>query len=264
MRVRADDDGRIPIPAQRRLALAFERLQHQFLPRRLVVANQNPVLRLGINRVGIDRVHLRPEAVAARGYEPVRIWNAGEIVRARRPAPGKVVLGPAAHVVERRCVVDGHVVELHRRQIGLELPFLGVVPGFVQAAVGAQQPVLGVLRIDPQRVVVHVMVDFVHAVQRLAAVERLAQKHVHHEDAVDVLRIGHDARVVHRSLIEFVALLPRCALIGRAENSALAVSRFNRRIHHVRILRRNRQPNAPHVHRRQPGFQLVPGRARVG
>ncbi len=133
MRVRTDDHRRIPIPPQRRLALALLRLQHQLLPCRLVVANQHPILRLRINRVRIDRIHRRPEAVSPGGHKPVRIHNAVDVVRARRSAPRKIVLRSAAHVIEGKRVVHRHVVELHRRQVRFEFPVLGIVPGFIHS-----------------------------------------------------------------------------------------------------------------------------------
>ena len=133
--MRAYNNRRIPIPPQRRLAPAFQRLQYQFLSGRLVMPNQHPVLRLGINGVRINRVHLGPEPIAPGGHKPVRVHDAIHISRPRRPTPGKIILRSAADVVERRRIIHRYVVNLHRRQIRFELPSLGVVVGLIHAAI---------------------------------------------------------------------------------------------------------------------------------
>ena len=160
-------------------------------------------------------------------------------------------------------MAHGNIVELHCRQIRFEFPGFGIIPGLVHAAVGAQQPVLGVIGINPDRMIVAVMIHFIYFVEGFAAVERLAQFHAHHENAIDILGIGHNPGVVHRALIEFVASLPGRALIARTKNAALAIRRFNRGVNHVRINRRNRKPNAPHIFFRQTVLELAPARARV-
>ena len=102
--------------------------------------------------------------------------------------------------------------------------------------------------IDPERVIIPVMILLIHRVQRLAAVERLVQLHVHYENAVYILGIGHDSRVIHCAGVELVPPLPRRAFVIRAKDAALAIRGLNGRIHHIRIGRRNRQPNPSHIH----------------
>jgi len=121
-----------------------------------------------------------------------------------------------------------------------------------------------VVRINPDRVIIPVMIGLAHRVQRLAPIERLAQLNAHHKNPVHILRIAHHSRVIHRALIKLVPPLPGCALIVRSKNPTLPIRRLNRRVNHIRIHRRNHQPNPPHIHRWQSRLQLVPGRSRVG
>ena len=105
----------------------------------------------------------------------------------------------------------------------------------------------GIVGIDPQCVVIAVMIGFANIVQSLAAIQRLAQRDIHHEDSIHILRVGHYPRVIHCALIEFVAPLPGCAFVVGAKNSAFTVARLDRRIDYIRIRRGNRQSDSPHV-----------------
>ena len=132
----------------------------------------------------------RPESISARRHKPVRIHDPVHVARPRRPAPRKIILRPAAHVVEGKRIVDRHVIKLHRRQIRLELPRLRVVPGLIHPAIRPQQPMLRIVRIDPDRVIVPVMIRLAHLLQSLAAIQRLAQLNIHHKNSVHIFRIG--------------------------------------------------------------------------
>ena len=112
MRMRTDEQRRIPIPAQRRLALSGLRLDEQFFRRLLVIAHQHAILRLAVNRVGIFRIHRRMEAIAPGHGVPIGIDNAMRAARARGAAPGEIVLRAAVHVIERGSVVHRDVVKL--------------------------------------------------------------------------------------------------------------------------------------------------------
>ena len=105
----------------------------------------------------------------------------------------------------------------------------------------------GVVGINPNGVVVAVMIFLVDGVQSFAAVERFAHLHAHHDDAVDVLRVGDDLPVIHRPGNEFVLARPGCAFVLRPEHATFAVSSLNRRVHHVRVGGRNSQADTAHV-----------------
>src|SRR5262249_35646169 len=77
MRVRADDEWRIPVPAFRHFVFCFVRLDAKAFPGRAIEAHQAAVLRFGVNRVGIFGIDERAETVTALGDEPVLIVDAG-------------------------------------------------------------------------------------------------------------------------------------------------------------------------------------------
>src|SRR5262245_63234542 len=100
--MRRDDEWRIPVPAQRRAALLFLRLNADSLAGPLVEAGDHAVLERRIDRVGILRIDARDEAVSVLRDEPVLVEDPVLRPRAGRPAERVVVLQAAVDVVERR------------------------------------------------------------------------------------------------------------------------------------------------------------------
>jgi len=80
-------------------------------------------------------------------------------------------LRAAAHVIEGKRVIDSNVIELHCGQVGLELPSFRIIKSLSHAAIRPEYPMLSIVRIDPDRVIVSVMINFFDFVQRLAAVQ---------------------------------------------------------------------------------------------
>ena len=108
--VRADDDGRVPVPAQRRARrLPRLRLDVELLAGLAVEAHQAAVLRLGVDDVGVFGVDLRLEAVAALGDEPVGVADAVAVDRPRGAAEADVVLGAAVTRCRRAGVVQARL-----------------------------------------------------------------------------------------------------------------------------------------------------------
>jgi hypothetical protein len=112
MRVRTDDDRRVPVPAEPRIPDRGLRLDVDLLPGAPVVADEAAVLRFGVDDVRVLRIDDGREPVAAGRDVPVGVDDAVHRVRARRAADGVVVLRTAVHVVERRVVVERDLVEL--------------------------------------------------------------------------------------------------------------------------------------------------------
>ena len=73
-------------------------------------------------------------------------------------------------MVERLRVVDRHAVVLSHRDVREESERLSLVVRLVQAAVASDEKVVGVLRIDPERVVVDVLVLLAEALESLAGI----------------------------------------------------------------------------------------------
>ena len=238
--MRAQDQRRVPVVAQRLLARADHRPDGDRLAAAAVVAAQIAVLGLRVDDVGVLGIDPGLEAVAADGDVPVVVGDAVGAGGARRTAEGEVVLGAAVDVVERLVVVDGDLVELGDRQVGEELPGGAAVTGLVQAAVTADQQAVGVVRVDPHGVVVDVLGDHRHAAEALAAVLGDVQPGVQGVDPVGVLRVGDDLLVVLGTARDVVAaLLPVGAGVGRAEEAAGVAGRLDDGVQQVGIDRRH-------------------------
>src|ERR1044071_5766012 len=120
--MRADDERRVPIPAQRVFTTANLGLNTHAFARPLVKTRKRTVLEFGINGIRIFRINLAAETITTISHEPVSIGNARSGARARRSTDAEIVLRTAVYVVKRRCVIGRHVVELRNRYIAFELP----------------------------------------------------------------------------------------------------------------------------------------------
>src|SRR6185503_5861747 len=94
---------------------------------------------------------------------------------------------------------------------------------FIKSAVASDQIVIRIVWIDPDFVIVDVLGSFTEPPQGPAAIVRNHQKHVHHIEAIDVLRIGDNSRVVHGGHVILVAPFPATTAIVRTKDAALAI-----------------------------------------
>src|SRR6185369_14860122 len=173
--------------------------------------------------------------------------------------------GAAVDVVERQVVVDADAVELGDRQVLDEVPVLAAVPALVDAAVVAVDQVVGVVGVDPQRVVVDVLAVLEAGRPSLAAVLADVDRGVHRVDAVEALGVGHQLLVVLRARRDVAALLlPALAAVAGAEEAALVAGRLDPGIEHVGVDRRDAETDAAAVAFRQALLDLAPGLAAVG
>src|SRR5205823_2423191 len=153
-----DDEGRVPVPADWFLVRLRLRLDVHSLARLQVEALQVAVLRLGVYGRRVLRIGAALETVPARRDEPIGVGDAMLRPRSRRPAEGEVVLGAAVDVVKGERVVDVELVELGDREVGEELVVLAAIEALVQTTVATDEEVLGIVGIDPDDVVVDVLV----------------------------------------------------------------------------------------------------------
>ena len=140
-----------------------------------------------------------------------------------RAAPVVVVLHPAADVERDRHVV-ADVVEEPDRQVGQELPVFCAVVRHGEAAIVANQHVLRVGRVDPDRM--DVVVCRLGDVGRdgPAAVERLVQADTAEIDHFRVARVDVDLAEVHRPRVGVVDLAPgRARVVGAIHPGGLVV-----------------------------------------
>jgi len=246
--VRADDERRVPVPAEPRLPRVGLRLDVDGLPRSPVEAHQRAVLRLRVDDVRIIRVDDGLEAVPTGRDEPIGVDDAVDRPRPRRPSDREVVLRPAVHVVERRRVVEGDLVELREREVLRPGPGRAPVVRLVQAAVAPRDQVLGVAGVDPEDVVVHVLERLSDLVERLSSVLRDLHPGVHGIDAGLDLRVDEDLLVVLRARRDVVApLLPRPSLIGRSVEPPGLVGGLDDGVDDVGARRRDGEADPSHV-----------------
>ena len=223
--VRRQQEGRVPVVAVRLRRVPvrprpYDRTHGNLLPRRQVVAVHVPALRLRVDDGGVRRVDDREEAVPVRRLVPVLVPDAVEGARVRGSAPRVVVLQPSAHRV-RRAHVEADGVELAERDVVEHAPVRGPVPRRRHPAVAPQDQVVGILRVDPQLVVVDVDLHRAIVAERAPTVIRDRELRAEDVDAVRVARVDADLGVVHRTRVRVGHLLPRLAAIRGAEEPAL-------------------------------------------
>ena len=77
-----------------------------------------------------------------------------------------------------------------------EAPVAAAIPRLVHAAIAADDEVISIVRVDPDRVIVDVFLLLTHAAERASAVFGHLQDDVNGVNAIDVMRIGEDLVVV--------------------------------------------------------------------
>ncbi len=262
-----EDERAVPVPAERVVSRLLLRLDEDGLAALAVVPAEDAVLQGRVDDVGVVGVDAGVEAVAGPGDEPVVVGDAVRVEGARGAAEGVVVLGSAVDVVDGRRVVHVHPVELRHRQVGEEVPGGPAVEALVQAAVAADEVVVGVVGVDPDRVVVHVLVALAEVSPGLARVVRDLQEDVHRVEALGVLRVDEDLLVVHRAAgVVVAALLPGLAAVRGAEGPARLVGGrgLDESVDGVGLGRGDGEADAAHLLLRQAARDLLPGLAAVG
>ena len=123
---------------------------------------------------------------------------------------------------------------------------------------------LGVVRVEGQRVMVDVHALRGQPAPRLAAVVGHLDEGVERIDAVEAVRVGVEFVVVHgRARLVARGPAPVLAHVLAAEGAAVVPRRLDDRVDHVRVNRRNRHPDPPLVARRQPAVDRAPGVSAV-
>src|SRR5262245_38705122 len=197
------------------------------------------VLRFGVDRRVISRVDLRIKTVASADAVPVGVDDsaaatatataaatttaaaaatAAASASLARAAPTAVILQASANVV-RLSHVHSDSVELRRRDVVNELPSRGLVVADIQTAVVADNQVVRVIRIDPQRVVIAVR-DALNHLERFAAVGGFVEGGAAGVDDLVVLGVDTNLAVVHRAIVVVAHDAPGLAFIVRAPDAA--------------------------------------------
>ena len=188
----------------------------------VVESGEESAVAAAVYDVVVDRVGRQVGALAAGGGLPVAFADeaaGGTDV----DADGRIVLLGAVDAVGEM-VVGGDAVELRGRLVHVGRPgFAGIITDLGAAVVTDDEPA-GVLRRDPQVVVVAVW--RILRLEGASAIVGDVVGDVHDVHPVDVLRVGVDAGVVPSALAEAavgVRPLPRFSGIVRAVDAALVV-----------------------------------------
>ena len=120
--------------------------------------------------------------------------------------------------------VDADLVELTDRQVAQLVPVVGAVPADRNAAIAGQDQVVGVRRIDPERVVVQVDSGGRVGGEVPSAVGRAKQAGAAEVEPLGVVGIDPDLTVVHGAVVGRGQMLPRLAAVGRTIDAVLRVA----------------------------------------
>src|SRR5262249_44333487 len=131
MRMRANNERRIPVITLRFDVLALDRCDRSPLAGFLVKANKPAILALGINDIRVGGIGVRGKPAPSIGRVPVRVDDARRAACFYRSAERVIVLQTAVNVIERQVIIDRNVIELSDRQVLLEDPVLPAVIAFV-------------------------------------------------------------------------------------------------------------------------------------
>ena len=264
MGVRADQKRGIPVEYVRRIARFGARFDIDILTAEAIMSHEPAVLPLTVHDVGVFVVDLRLKTVAAHRDEPVFV-RYRTASGARRRAQRIVVLRSAIDVIERLGIIDADAIELRQRQIRFVLPVRSAVPRLVHTAITPDDHVGGIVRVNPQRVIIDMAVAPLRTRETFAAIGCDHQERIEDVNRIYSMRIAHDLVVVHRcGCRSAVALGPALASISGTEESAFAFLRFDDGIDHIRIRRRDIQPDLAFIAARQTARQFPPRLPAIG
>ena len=188
-----------------------------------VVAPHASALGFGVDEVRIFRVDTADETVAAADRKPVLVDRPPAAARAVRPAPASVVLQTAVDIVIR-ARIDGDMVELTDRHLVELVPLFHPVVSDIDPAVGTEDDVFAVARIDPHRVVIGVHAAAAVAGEGDAAVLGAVERDAEDVHVVGIGGVDADLAEIHGPRIERVDTRPRLAAVFRFVDTAELVS----------------------------------------
>ena len=168
-----------------------------FLKRLMVVANQPPIARAttdcsAVNDVGVIGTDGNVATLTPAGLHAFLKGDRAVAGLAGQGKRGVVLLGAIDLV--RVLIVSDHMIELRRWLVVDAGPGLATVEADVCASVVAFDHAVGVVRVDPEILVV--AVRRWDGTERLAAIDGLPALQVQNPDRVGVARVGEDVHVI--------------------------------------------------------------------
>ena len=163
----------------------------------------------------------------------------------------------------RTPVVEDDLVELGDRQVVVESPGLGAVEGGRDAAVATEKQVVGVARIDPERVVIGMHVSRSVIGEGFPPVVGAHEILTTHVDSFGVVGVDPNVAEVHRSWIGVGELFPGVAPICGAIDPRLAIAGFHGGEYEVAVPSVDVEADAPQLTLRKAFVQSRPVPAAV-
>ena len=252
-------DGRVPVEA---VLVADHRVAHRADAIRIRIDGllrtaarvgdiQHAALRIAEHEPRLVHHRHAEEPIAAGHGVPVDRTDPLPTQRVAGPAPGAVILQPAAHAVRHlHVVVD--VVELGERKGVHHVPIPSAVATHLPSAVAAVIDVPWVHRVNPHRLMVTVHVAGDRA-EVQAAVLGEVEAARERKDPIRVLRVHADVGVVERAEADVpvgVHGAPRLARVVGTPQLSLVLGLADH-VHDIRIARRHSDTDAVHRVARQ-------------
>ena len=248
---RIQRDGSIPVKPQFN-PFGMHRLNKARTPRLPVYQAQIAPLRHSIYISIVIRFKHHIKAVAKVHLLPVVIGDTSVLPHLARSDPGAIVLHTPGHIIGDIHIVT-NMIELRQRQIGDEPPRLSAVATDIESAVIALNQVVGILRMNPESMVVrmHPRIRQDNR-KRFPPVLTSAHERIQAVHPVFIFRVDVNFGIIEWTVADILRtnLGPLSAPVGTLIERILFG--LDQRIDHFRLAACDGQAHAPQVPLRQP------------
>src|SRR6185437_3182689 len=217
--VAGQNERRIPVEAIGRLSLRIAWPDGGELAGADVAPSHVPVLRLEVNDIGVLRIDPAHEPIAAADENPVLVDRPLSVERVCWPAPTAVVLQTAVGAV-RPARIEGDMIKLADGHVVEKLPATHAIVGHIVAAIGSQQHMSAIVRIDPEGMLIRVISPFI-GLKCLSAIAGSIEADAEDIDVILIAGIDANLAEVHRPGIDAVDARPRFAAVSRFVETAI-------------------------------------------
>ena len=216
--------------------------------------------RSAVHDIGVERIGSDIAVLACTHRPPIAVRDAPVIAAARDARRARFLLTAAEPVWPR--IVGGHVIELRRRLIVPRAPALPPVDRDHRALVGHEQHQCGIVRVDPEPLVVVATGCPAHALPCDTGIGALPSDDVRRIHRAGIARVHRERREVVAAAVDAIVARrarPRRARVVAPIDAALR-PRGRRHIDPIGVARcdRDAQATEPIGGRRQAALQLRP------